>query len=349
MAIKSLAKTLKDLATGVKNTVTTVNKISDIMNIQSGLNPDGSSNGETPGTPTAGATDNTTDHSVIGDIKWSSADLTQAGFLIANGAEVGRATYPDLCAVYEAMGFPWGAGDGSTTFNLPNLIGKFAEGANSAGGYHEAGLPNITGTIDYLRSPSAVTTKYQKAFKDSYAKIDNINYVGSTGGGCTYVDFKASNSNAIYGNSTTVQPPSALLIPYVKAFNGASADSTDLAISEVANDVARLSANIVGKNECKSYVVESVVNEDGSWYRKYSDGWVEQGGIHTISNDTNETINYLKPLSKAIYANIVELTSSVGSTNNSVIKSINTTYMNAYINLANNLKALWVVCGMGAE
>lgn len=62
MAIKSLAQTLKDLTTGIKNTVTTVNKISDIMNIQSGLNPDGSSNGKTPGTPTAGATDNTTDH-----------------------------------------------------------------------------------------------------------------------------------------------------------------------------------------------------------------------------------------------------------------------------------------------
>lgn len=59
MVIKSLAQTLKDLATGIKNTVTTVNKISDIMNIQSGLNPDGSSNGQTPGTPTADATDNT--------------------------------------------------------------------------------------------------------------------------------------------------------------------------------------------------------------------------------------------------------------------------------------------------
>ena len=61
MIIKSLAQTLKDLATGIKNTVTTVNKISDIMNIQSGLNPDGSSNGQTPGTPTADATDNTND------------------------------------------------------------------------------------------------------------------------------------------------------------------------------------------------------------------------------------------------------------------------------------------------
>ena len=42
-------------AAGIKNVVTTVNKISNIMNIQSGLNPDGSSNGKTPGTPTANA------------------------------------------------------------------------------------------------------------------------------------------------------------------------------------------------------------------------------------------------------------------------------------------------------
>lgn len=299
MAIKSLAQTLKDLASGIKNTVTTVNKISDIMNIQSGLNPDGSSNGETPGTPTAGATDNTTDHSVIGDIKWSSADLTQAGFLVANGAEVGRATYPDLCAVYESMGFPWGAGDGSTTFNLPNLIGKFAEGADSAGGYHEAGLPNITGTTtSSARGFSSFQVDSNSAI---YPTIADKSKCGSPGdSGSIGVNFDASRSNAIYGNSATVQPPSALLIPYVKAFAGASADSTDLAITELANDVARLSANLVGKNECKSYVVESVVNKDGSWYRKYSDGWIEQGGFVNqthMAEYTGNITNFVKPFS----------------------------------------------------
>lgn len=165
----------------------------------------------------------------VGDIKWSSADLTQAGFLVANGAEVGRATYPDLCAVYEAMGFPWGAGDGSTTFNLPNLIGKFAEGASSAGGYHEAGLPNIKGNfLAFNGADGAFNTLSDSRFSQ----------VAGSGHGLATIQFNSRKSSTIYGNSTTVQPPSALLIPYVKAFNGASSNSTDLDITQLANEVA---------------------------------------------------------------------------------------------------------------
>lgn len=276
----------------------------------------------------------------IGDIKWSSADLTQAGFLVANGAEVGRATYPDLCAVYESVGFPWGAGDGSTTFNLPNLIGKFPEGADSAGGYHEAGLPNITG--EFGGWSSTVPTE---AFKQVSA---GSNGQGSSGWGYNKINFNASRSSSIYGNSTTVQPPSALLIPYVKAFAGASADSTDLAITEVANDVVRISGRV--------YLVESAVNSDGSWYRKYSDGWLEQGGFcNATSNGVEITVNLLKPMK---------------NTNYTVLKNFNTTltsgytaatfaaYYQAYAKTTTSfktldgittLKTVWYACGMGAE
>ena len=299
----------------------------------------------------------------IGDIKWSSADLTQVGFLIANGAEVGRATYPDLCAVYEAMGFPWGAGDGSTTFNLPNLIGRFAEGADSAGGYKEAGLPNITGEMCTTRG-----VFYDSYFKgaltyDSSFTASDWGSVG-TSGRERKVILDASRSNATYGNSDTVQPPSALLIPYVKAFNGASADSTDLAISEVANDVARLSANLVGKNECKSYVVESVVNDDGSWYRKYSDGWLEQGGLYggTGMNGTNKPISFLKPFANTSYTLQVNhyttraysgSADTVSYNNMLDLACITNVHSTTGFNLAYvvgvDCKFKWFACGMGAE
>lgn len=150
----------------------------------------------------------------VGDIKWSSADLTQAGFLVANGAEVGRATYPDLCAVYEAMGFPWGAGDGSTTFNLPNLIGRFAEGADSAGGYHEAGLPNITGNIldncfGHLPGGTGAIIANGQASYNYTASGTVVNFYGG-------VSFDASRSNSIYGSSATVQPPALQLVAQIK-------------------------------------------------------------------------------------------------------------------------------------
>ena len=51
-----------------------------------------------------------------------------SGWLLANGAAVSRTTY---AALYAAIGTKFGAGDGSTTFNLPNFNGVFPKGAGS--------------------------------------------------------------------------------------------------------------------------------------------------------------------------------------------------------------------------
>lgn len=47
------------------------------------------------------------------------------GWLLANGAEVSRLEHPELFA---AIGTAYGAGNGSTTFNLPDLRGRVAVG-----------------------------------------------------------------------------------------------------------------------------------------------------------------------------------------------------------------------------
>ena len=44
------------------------------------------------------------------------------------------------------------------------------------------------------------------------------------------------------------------------------------------------------------YVVESQVNADGSWYRKYKSGWLEQGGLLNVAN---ATVTFPKPFSDA--------------------------------------------------
>lgn len=48
-----------------------------------------------------------------------------AGWLECNGATVSRSSYP---ALFAALGTNWGAGDGSTTFGLPDLRGQFLRG-----------------------------------------------------------------------------------------------------------------------------------------------------------------------------------------------------------------------------
>ncbi|EWC40201.1 tail protein [Stutzerimonas stutzeri KOS6] len=54
-----------------------------------------------------------------------------AGWLKANGAAVSRTAYAEL---YAAIGATFGAGDGFTTFNLPDLRGEFLRGWDDARG-----------------------------------------------------------------------------------------------------------------------------------------------------------------------------------------------------------------------
>jgi hypothetical protein len=52
------------------------------------------------------------------------------GWLVCAGAAVSRTTYASL---FTAIGTTYGAGDGSTTFNLPNFTNVFPYGANEGG------------------------------------------------------------------------------------------------------------------------------------------------------------------------------------------------------------------------
>lgn len=50
------------------------------------------------------------------------------GYLICDGGDINRVTYADLFVI---VGTTYWAGDGSTTFNIPNLKGKNAVGYNT--------------------------------------------------------------------------------------------------------------------------------------------------------------------------------------------------------------------------
>lgn len=137
------------------------------------------------------------------------------GFLLCNGQEVSRFTYSKL---YEVLGDIYGAGDGSTTFNLPNLIGKFVQGSDfdTVGNVIEPGLPNILGNISasvdakvlhWDRGSGATQGKDYGSFRDS--TMDDRNLTGYQS-----MQFDASKSNPIYGKSETVQPP-AVKMQYI--------------------------------------------------------------------------------------------------------------------------------------
>lgn len=65
------------------------------------------------------------------------------GWLLAAGQAVSRTTY---AAAFAALGTAYGAGDGSTTFNLPDLRGRVAAGRDNMDGTDAARLNSFSGT-----------------------------------------------------------------------------------------------------------------------------------------------------------------------------------------------------------
>lgn len=67
----------------------------------------------------------------VGRVAFFPRSTAPTGYLKANGAAVSRTTYASLFAV---CGTTFGAGDGSTTFNLPDLRGEFIRGLDDGRG-----------------------------------------------------------------------------------------------------------------------------------------------------------------------------------------------------------------------
>jgi microcystin-dependent protein len=66
-----------------------------------------------------------------GTVAYLGMNSAPTGWLKANGAAVSRTTYASL---FSAIGTTYGSGDGSTTFNLPDLRGEFVRGWDDARG-----------------------------------------------------------------------------------------------------------------------------------------------------------------------------------------------------------------------
>lgn len=125
-------------------------------------------------------------------------------FLECDGGAVSRTLYADL---FGAIGTTYGAGDGSTTFNLPNYTGgTFPEGSTTAGTAKSAGLPNIQGGGDKILSAWGATAGLTEGAFQTVSQVENVSL--ATGRSRWKAKMDASLYNSIYGNSTTVQPKS---------------------------------------------------------------------------------------------------------------------------------------------
>jgi microcystin-dependent protein len=136
-----------------------------------------------------------------GAVQAFAMNSAPSGWLAADGTAVSRATY---AALFAAIGTTYGAGDGSTTFTLPDLRGYFVRGSgtNSDG--------TAAGTFGAKQADALKTHTH------SYSKNTGGNSV--TGGPSTISDGEtsANTGNPSTGTSDETRPKNIAMLYCVK-------------------------------------------------------------------------------------------------------------------------------------
>ena len=144
----------------------------------------------------------------IGTVIAYAGSTATDGFLLANGDAVSRTTYKDL---FRIIGTTYGTGDGSTTFNLPNIKGKVVVMFDSNDTAFN--ILGATGGSKYIQDHRH---KYGGTSGGSYAGTVNNTWsnLGSGQGGVTANDTATTTGGVLttgtgsvsVGNAGNLQP-----------------------------------------------------------------------------------------------------------------------------------------------
>ena len=158
---------------------------------------------------------------VIGSIFLFAGSSAPEGFLVCDGSSVSRDTYSELFSV---IGTTYGAGDGETTFDLPDMSGRVSVGASegyaigSTGGEESHVLtsneiPSHTHTVPSHGHANTITATTPK-LTHSITTQPSFTYVGpntstkydgggSAKGGSSSVNATRSTNVAITAHAAT--------------------------------------------------------------------------------------------------------------------------------------------------
>jgi microcystin-dependent protein len=113
-------------------------------------------------------------------VPWSSASVP-SGFLECNGAAVSRTTYATLFGI---VGTTYGAGDGSSTFNVPDLQDNVPVGKSNNKSLASTGGANTvtsTGNVGGSTANATLSTSQLAAHPHPIANLPNTGPVSGAG------------------------------------------------------------------------------------------------------------------------------------------------------------------------
>ena len=123
------------------------------------------------------------------------------GWLLCNGAAVSRTTY---AALFAAIGTAYGAGDGSTTFNVPDYQNRVAVGVGGGKALAaKGGAASVTptGAVQNTTLTEAQIASHFHSWRNQYANVgagSHATVLSSNNGEAGELD---TNTNNVGGNS----------------------------------------------------------------------------------------------------------------------------------------------------
>lgn len=100
------------------------------------------------------------------------------------------------------------------------------------------------------------------------------------------------------------------------------------------------------------YVKERKTNSDGSWYRLWSSGWLEQGGKIVITTSAVKTVSFSKQFKNTDYTINYTNTSSASGTlqqRYASVYNLTTTGFTTYAIKGSGQGSRWYACGIAAS
>ena len=127
-----------------------------------------------------------------GTVNLYAGATAPTGWLLCDGSAVSRTTYSEL---FTAIGTQYGAGDGTTTFNVPNLSGKVPVGLDSSDTDFDA-LGETGGSKTHTLTSAEVPSHNHNAATNAQSSSNTGNASN------TYTSGSLNNTNAAARNNT---------------------------------------------------------------------------------------------------------------------------------------------------